>query len=94
MLYIALIAFVAPDPVQYWSVSTNINIFTGFIRFILSLLASTNKSFPILHVTAQYAKAGACAGARKQNHENELEFELEPEPEPEPELGAGAWARA
>jgi hypothetical protein len=54
MLFIALIAFVAPVTVQYWRVSTNINILTGFIRFILSLSARTNKNFPILHVTAQY----------------------------------------
>jgi hypothetical protein len=54
MLFIALSAFVAPVTVQYWRVSTNINILTGFIRFILSLSARTNKKFPILHVTAQY----------------------------------------
>jgi hypothetical protein len=45
MLFIALIAFVAPVTVQYWRVSTNINILTGFIRFILSLSARTNKFF-------------------------------------------------
>ena len=81
-------AFVAPVTVQYWRVSTKINILTGFIRFILSLLARTNKSFPILHVTAQYAKAWACAGVRYSKHENEQEFEQELEPELEPELGA------
>jgi len=54
VLFIALIAFVAPVGVQYWRVSTNIDILTGFIRFILSLSARTNENFPILHVTAQY----------------------------------------
>jgi len=54
MFFIALIAFVAPVTVQYWCVSNNINKLAGFIRFILSLLARTNKCFPILHVTAQY----------------------------------------
>jgi len=88
MLYIALLAFVVPVTVQYWRESTNINILTGFIRFILSFLARPNKSFPILHVTAQYAKARACAGASNPKHKNELEFELEPEPELEPELRA------
>jgi len=88
MLYIALIAFVAPVTVQYWRVSTNINILTGFIRFIVSLSARTNKSFTILHLTAQYAKARACAGARNPKHKNKQEFELELEPELEPELGA------
>ena len=54
MLFIALIAFVAPVTVQYWGVSTNINILTGFIWFIISLSARTNQIVPILHVTAQY----------------------------------------
>jgi hypothetical protein len=54
MLFIAWMAFVEPVTVQYWCVSTNINILTGFIRFILGLSARTNKNFPILHVTAQY----------------------------------------
>ena len=88
MLYIALIDVVAPVIVQYWCVLTNINILTWFIRFILSLSARTNSSFPILHVTAQYTKARACTGARNPKHENEQEFELQLEPELEPELGA------
>jgi hypothetical protein len=88
MLYIALIAFVVPVTVQYWCVSTNINILTGLIRFILRLSARTNKSFPILHVTAQYTKARACTGARNSKHENEQEFGLELEPELEAELGS------
>jgi hypothetical protein len=54
MLFIALIAFVAPINVQYWRILTNINILTGSIRFIPSLSARTNKKFPILHVIAQY----------------------------------------
>ena len=54
MLFIALIVFVVPITVQYWRVSTSINILTGLIRFILSLSARTNKIFPILHVTAQH----------------------------------------
>jgi len=54
MTFIALIAIVALVTVQYWRVLTNINILTGFIRFILSLSARTNKNFPILHVTALY----------------------------------------
>jgi hypothetical protein len=94
-LYIALIALAAPITVQYWRVSTNINILTGFVRFsILSLSGRTNTSFAILHVTAQYGKTRACTGARNSKHENEQEFELEIEPELEPELGAWAWARA
>ena len=88
MLYIPIIVFVAPITVQYWRVSTNINILTGFILFILSLSARTIKCFPILHVTAQYTKARACAGARNPKHKNKQEFELELEPELEPELGA------
>jgi hypothetical protein len=54
MLFIALIAFIAPVTVQYWRVSTNLDILTGFIRFILSLLVRTNTNFSILHVTAQH----------------------------------------
>jgi hypothetical protein len=54
MLFIALISFVAPSTVPNWRVLTNINILTGFIQFILSLSARTNKKFPILYVTAQY----------------------------------------
>jgi hypothetical protein len=88
MLYIALIAFVAPVTVKYWRVLTNINILTGFIRFILSLSARTNKNFPVLHVTTQYTKARAFAGARNPKHKNKQGFELELEPELDPELGA------
>jgi len=88
MLYIPLVAFVAPVTVQCWPVSTNINILTAFIRFILSISARTIKSFPILHVTTQFAKARACAGARNPKHKNEPEYVLELEPEPEPEPGA------
>jgi hypothetical protein len=84
MLFIVLIPFVALVTVQYWGVSTNINILTGFIQFILSLSARINKSFPILHVTAQYAKARACAGVRNPKYENEQEYELELEAELEP----------
>ena len=54
MLFMALIAFVVPVTVQDWAVSTNINILTRFIRFLLALSARTNKNHPILHVTAQY----------------------------------------
>jgi len=43
MVFITLIAFVVPVTVQYWRVSTNINILTWFFQFILSLLARTNK---------------------------------------------------
>jgi hypothetical protein len=95
ILYIALIAFAAPITVQYWRVSTIINILTGFVRFsILSHSARTNTSFAILHVTAQDGKARACTGARNPKYENEQEFELEIVPELEPELGAWAWAGA
>jgi len=67
MRFITLIAFVAPVTVQYWRVSTNIIILTGFIRFSLNLSDRKNKSFPILYLTAQYAKARACTGARNPN---------------------------
>jgi len=81
VMYIALISFVAPVTVQYWCVLTIINILSGFIRFILSLSARTNKSFPILHDTAQYSKARACSRARNRKHQNEQEFERELERE-------------
>jgi len=54
MVFIALIAIVAPITVQYSCVSTNINSFTGFIRCVLHLLARTYQSCPILQLTTQY----------------------------------------
>jgi hypothetical protein len=88
MLYIALIAGVAPVTVQYWGELTNINRLTGFIQVILSLSARRNLSFPMVHVTAQYAKAWACTGASNLIHDNEQQFELELEAVLEPEIGA------
>jgi hypothetical protein len=53
MVFIALIAFVAPVTVQYRCGLTNINIDTGFIQLVLRLSARINKSFPIHYVTTQ-----------------------------------------
>jgi hypothetical protein len=55
---------------------------------ILSLSARTNESFPILHVTAQYTKTRAGAGARNPKHEKEQEVDRELEAVLEPELRA------
>ena len=54
ILFITLIASEETGTTKYWHVSTNLNLFTGFIRLILIHLARTNQSFPILHFTSQY----------------------------------------
>jgi hypothetical protein len=46
ILFIALIAFVAPVTVQHWCVWININILTGFIQFSLTLWPEQIKIFP------------------------------------------------
>lgn len=92
-LFVALIAFEEPITVQYWCVLTSIDIFTGFIPSRLSLLARTNNSVGILHVTAQYVNAWACAVARNPNHRNKHESGLELHWEYKPELKTWvAWA--
>lgn len=54
MFFIPLIAFEEPVTFQNWCASTNINILTTFIQFILSLSARTTIIIRILHITSQY----------------------------------------